>query len=395
MFADDGYSEDDYYPFGMQMPGRKYSNGDGYRYGFNGQEKSDEIAAGLTTAMFWEYDSRIGRRWNLDPIPKIGESEYMCFGGNPIYLSDALGNQPDPPGKGYNWAEAHRAACIHFLGARMAFKMLEARAEQNAWGWKYNKGADKVFKNWMSSYYKDNNIADCGISQDAFAQVATDYYKKFEKAFNWSGKETVKELGFIFNNKYSNARDIFKPNLNYSTSEGYNAIWSCIGMFDDMEDWCYTRVQKSEEIFMKCAMFTAMWATSGVGSGTSFSSGTMPGLQENRRTIRTSPVIPISKEEQIAELLQAGNQMDRGGLTKVGRALQKHGNRDGSLFPRVAGTAEEINAQGESVLREILANPVEIVKRKHAKFGNILEYRTAGGQGARFSADGKTFIGFL
>ena len=33
----------DYYPFGMQMPGRTHSAGD-YRYGFGGQEKDDEIA---------------------------------------------------------------------------------------------------------------------------------------------------------------------------------------------------------------------------------------------------------------------------------------------------------------------------------------------------------------
>ena len=54
----------------MVMPGRKYSAGSAYRYGFNGQEKSDEIGEGLTTAMYWEYDSRIGRRWNVDPIGK-------------------------------------------------------------------------------------------------------------------------------------------------------------------------------------------------------------------------------------------------------------------------------------------------------------------------------------
>jgi len=36
----------------------------GYRYGFNGQEKSDEIKGegNSYTALFWEYDPRIGRR---------------------------------------------------------------------------------------------------------------------------------------------------------------------------------------------------------------------------------------------------------------------------------------------------------------------------------------------
>jgi len=32
----------DYYPFGMQMPGRVMASG-AYRYGFQGQEEDDEI----------------------------------------------------------------------------------------------------------------------------------------------------------------------------------------------------------------------------------------------------------------------------------------------------------------------------------------------------------------
>ena len=80
------------------MPGRKYSQGSTkYRYGFNGQEKSDEINDNLTTAEYWEYDSRIGRRWNVDPVYK--HSPYECFAGNPIWLSDPYGLDPDKPGK--------------------------------------------------------------------------------------------------------------------------------------------------------------------------------------------------------------------------------------------------------------------------------------------------------
>jgi RHS repeat-associated protein len=89
----------DYYPFGSQMPGRKYLQpNSSYRYGFNGQENSDEIGAGLTTAMYWEYDSRIGRRWNVDPVLKVWESPYLCFGGNPILYSDLLGDDANGDG---------------------------------------------------------------------------------------------------------------------------------------------------------------------------------------------------------------------------------------------------------------------------------------------------------
>ncbi len=78
----------------MTMPGRKYSQpNNNYRYGFNGQEKSNEIKGegNSYTAEFWEYDPRIGRRWNLDPVVKVYESPYAAFGGNPITNIDPNG----------------------------------------------------------------------------------------------------------------------------------------------------------------------------------------------------------------------------------------------------------------------------------------------------------------
>ncbi len=47
--------------------------------------------------MYWEYDSRIGRRWNVDPVLKVWESPYLCFSGNPIWFSDIKGDNGNPP----------------------------------------------------------------------------------------------------------------------------------------------------------------------------------------------------------------------------------------------------------------------------------------------------------
>jgi RHS repeat-associated protein len=82
----------------MQMPGRKYSQtNSSYRYGFNGQEKSEDVTTGNYTAMFWEYDSRTGRRWNLDPLanqfPEL--SPYCTNNNNPIKFSDPTGAKPN------------------------------------------------------------------------------------------------------------------------------------------------------------------------------------------------------------------------------------------------------------------------------------------------------------
>ncbi|MFN6378635.1 MAG: hypothetical protein ACK4WD_05130 [Flavobacteriales bacterium] len=65
------------------------------RYGFNSQEKTDEISGSGNhyTAEYWEYDSRLGRRWNLDPMffKYPWQSPYSAFNNNPIRFSDPLG----------------------------------------------------------------------------------------------------------------------------------------------------------------------------------------------------------------------------------------------------------------------------------------------------------------
>jgi len=62
----------DYYPFGQEMPGRvNYASS--YRMGFNGQWKDSEFSGtdgGHYEFKFREYDSRIGRFWQVDPLFK-------------------------------------------------------------------------------------------------------------------------------------------------------------------------------------------------------------------------------------------------------------------------------------------------------------------------------------
>jgi len=87
----------DYYPFGMLMPNRQESELN-YRFGFNGQEMDNEVSGigNTTTAMFWEYDTRLMRRWNRDPITYPWNSPYQVFNGNPIVFADPLGLYGDP-----------------------------------------------------------------------------------------------------------------------------------------------------------------------------------------------------------------------------------------------------------------------------------------------------------
>ncbi len=95
------------------MPGR---NGgvESYRYGWNTQEKTDEIAGSGNhyTAPFWEYSPRVVQRWNTDPKPTPSISPYSIMAGNPIMYTDHLGDSIRTPNnlfdpskagtKGYN-----------------------------------------------------------------------------------------------------------------------------------------------------------------------------------------------------------------------------------------------------------------------------------------------------
>ena len=78
------------------------SRGERYRFGFNGQEKDDEMygEGNACTVEFCEYDPRSGSRWNVDPMTAKypDQSPYACFNNNPIYYSDILGLEgTDPP----------------------------------------------------------------------------------------------------------------------------------------------------------------------------------------------------------------------------------------------------------------------------------------------------------
>ena len=76
----------DYYPFGMLVPNRNYQSPE-YRYGFQGQEKDDEIK-GNGNSLNYKYrmhDPRVGRFFAVDPLTK--EYPYYTpyqFSGNKV-----------------------------------------------------------------------------------------------------------------------------------------------------------------------------------------------------------------------------------------------------------------------------------------------------------------------
>ena len=108
------------------------------------------------------------------------------------------------------------------------------------------------------------------------------------------------------------------------------------------------------------------------------------------RAVNTAERMPT-----VDEMSRAAAAADRGGLTSSGRALQKHGGRQGSAFPAAQSSPADISRAGQAVVDDILTSPGSTVtKRHHARFGDVIEVRAPDGRGVRYDAAGR-FIGFL
>lgn len=67
----------------------------------------------------------------------------------------------------------------------------------------------------------------------------------------------------------------------------------------------------------------------------------------------------------------------------------------GSIFPKARGNIASKNEQGQAALENILMHPESYAEYRHLpRYGNIIDVKIAGREGARFYRDGR-FIGFL
>jgi hypothetical protein len=98
-------STSDYYPFGAPMAGRGYSS-EAYRFGFNGNEKDDEVKGDDNHLSFGDFgcDPRLGKRWNIDPLTLKypSHSPFSVFNDNPIFFIDPTGMMAEDPGDIYS-----------------------------------------------------------------------------------------------------------------------------------------------------------------------------------------------------------------------------------------------------------------------------------------------------
>ena len=208
-----------YHAFGMEMPGRKWQASD-YRYSHNGHEKEDAIFNGAQSAEFWMYDSRIGRRWERDPIVKPWESLYASFANNPILYADPDGLTTKDPKEKSSKAN----------GSKMENGQKAKVTEPN--GTKYGQNDDtrslgkssQTFNNDCKCYIND------GLMENAEANpVTSSLDTKAANTYATSLRGWSNNLGFDVFSYSGSAGAIGTLELSYkSYRTGYNPLllWS-------------------------------------------------------------------------------------------------------------------------------------------------------------------------
>ena len=133
------------------MPGRKFSAFNNYRHGFNWQEISSELRSNIYNAQYWEYDSRLGKRWNTDPIINVPESPYLCFNGNPILVTDRLGNT----GTSTHTDSKGNIIAVYDDGDLSVYKHQTAKSKQEVdkWRSKFNNKSGNGIKIGETQYW--------------------------------------------------------------------------------------------------------------------------------------------------------------------------------------------------------------------------------------------------
>ena len=170
-YTSDILSANDYYAFGMAMPGRNY-NSSNYSYGFGGKRKDDEIAG---NGNYYDYDARmydprLGRTPSGDPHASSypWQSPYSMFANNPILYIDK-------DGRDFGVYVNHETKTIIIKATYYTVEKDKARAEVGAGVWNAQKNLQYSFKG------ENGEIVKYGIQFQLDVKVENSSYDVLNK----------------------------------------------------------------------------------------------------------------------------------------------------------------------------------------------------------------------
>jgi RHS repeat-associated protein len=360
-YTTDVATAQDYYPFGMLMPGRSYSSG-AYRYGFNGKENDNEVKGtgnqqdyGLRI-----YDPRLGKFLSVDPLTK----------GYPMLTP-------------YQFASNNPIAGIDVDGGEFKYYTLKWQPQADG---KSHLSVVKQVSQLNKSFI--TSIIATGINHPTVIVPATKYTPPIfgsSNKFTFEVNFSMKDLG-----------------MSPTVASPDGKIWKVLPSYMDLDDlpalndpiW---NTFETPEQYTERLIADANKALIGVKT-VALAMSMLHGATKNGKLGATkNGKLGATKNGNLLEthqlnrkdLLDAGDVLDRNNLTKAGRALQKHGDRPGSVFPKVS--AKEYNEAGKEILDGILSSDNQLIKSAEKGGKVIFDQNT--GRGAAFTKD-NLFNGF-
>ncbi|MEZ4775088.1 MAG: RHS repeat-associated core domain-containing protein [Bacteroidia bacterium] len=194
-YTADVWGMNDYYAFGMLMPGRNQRRG-GYRFGFNGMEQDNE-AKGVGNSLDFGarvYDSRLGKFLSRDPQENNfpHQSTYSAFNLNPIYNVDPSGES----GVGYlkKWRRKFIIkSTLYFSGEGATTELAKETANSVEMAWNEAKGSIEINgKNYLVQFKVNGKSISKEIS---LAKIQQD-----EAIYEEMGIRTKKGMKTLENN---------------------------------------------------------------------------------------------------------------------------------------------------------------------------------------------------
>ena len=225
----------------LQTP--RYYNG-GYRYFFNGQEADNEVLGegASLSAEFWQYDSRLGRRWNVDPVFKEYESPYACFAGNPVRFADRFGADTifDDDVARKDFLDTYQEIVDQISSVEKKVAAIRTQAAQKGWNdHKTNRKIDNLY-----GEYEYNNLLEM---KQGFEEIMND--PNFCVSYSTDVSQLDKdEGGFTHYVDANNVNVYYRPQKRGTLTHESRHVWGVMrkewsnrGGYDTFDElWAFT-----------------------------------------------------------------------------------------------------------------------------------------------------------
>jgi RHS repeat-associated protein len=175
-YTADVLSAQDFYPFGMTMPGRKTA--ESYRFGFNSMENDDELKGQGNSLDFGAriYDPRTGRWLSLDPFMKKypNESNYTFTSNSPLIFVDSDGKDRII----YLQVKLKDGTTINIATNRIINNQIRLHRDEN-----FNGAAS-----WYSTDVKQTLTLDLSTNTWSLSEMKSDYSNRYSYAYGLAKK---------------------------------------------------------------------------------------------------------------------------------------------------------------------------------------------------------------